>query len=493
MSIHIPAQRPAPDQVAAAAAPAPVAEPGWGGVLRTAAARGSLAMVLSLVIWSILPLLAGWTPQVILSGSMEPRIHSGDVIVTREVQPADLTKGQVITTIDPDSPEKTRTHRVLERDSAGKIVTKGDANREPDSTSVTNDAVLGLGVVRVPYVGRPVYWLAERNYGALGVTFLLLGWCVLSAFPGRVKPRDNDTDEDASSGPSSPSGSRRVLPVRSSRTNRRRRVAAAVAVSVVAVGAMGGSADAAFKQLAQNPASTLNAASTFYPYKTAVLADSPSFYWRLDEAGGTTVNDTGSGNRDGTLLAQTWTQGQSGALVSEPRNTSLALSVGVVNGNTNGAAPGTFSVEAWVKTTSTTGGRILGFGNGTGQSPSSTVDRQLYLAPNGKVMFGVGGSTKVGISSTAAINNGTWRHVVGTYTSGTNNMRLYVNGVLQGSATATPVAMSGIWRAGAEQLTGWPSNPTDFYYEGSLDELAVYPTALTAAKVLAHYNAGKNA
>jgi len=95
----------------------------------------------------------------------------------------------------------------------------------------------------------------------------------------------------------------------------------------------------------------------------------------------------------------------------------------------------------------------------------------------------------VTISSLAAVNDGAWHHVVGTYTGGANGMKLYVDGVYQGQGTATPVSLTGFWRAGADDLTGWPSAP-DPYYDGSLDELAVYTTSLSAARVLAHYTAG---
>jgi signal peptidase I len=475
--IHLSAQRPAPDSAAAAAAPVPgAAELGWGRLLRVSAARAGLAMVASLVLWSLLPALFGWAPRVILSGSMEPRIHVGDVVVTRQVPEATLVKGQVITVTDPDHPGKTRTHRVLRREADGTLTLKGDANQGADSSRVSVDAVLGVGVLRVPFVGRPAYWVAERNWLALGLTTALLGLCVIFAFPGQRKPEDTQ-DEDDSTG------------TRPGRSNRSRRVAAAAAVSVIAVGAVGAPADAAFMKTTANPNSSLNAALDFYPYRTAVLADTPYFFWRLAETTGTAIDDAGSGNRDGTLLAQTYTQGQTGALVSETRDKSLALSVGVINGNTSAAGPGTFSVEAWFKSTSSTGGPILGFGNGTGQNPSTTVDRLLYLGPNGRVMFGVG-ATKTTITSTSAVNNGSWHHVVGTYTSGTNGMKLYVDGALQNSNTATPVTLTGIWRAGAEQLTGWTNNPTDSYFEGGLDELAVYTSSLSAARVLAHYTAG---
>ncbi len=434
-------------------------------------------MVASLVLWSLLPVLLGWTPRVILSGSMEPRIHSGDVVVTRDVPAANLAKGQVVTVTDPDQPGKTRTHRVLRVAADGKLILKGDANQDADSARISADALQGVGVIRVPFVGRPAYWAAEGNWMALGLTAGLLGLCVVCAFPGLRKPED--TVDDDTSGPEP------------RRTRRTRRVAAAVAVSVITVGAAGAPADAAFKRTTVNSSNTINAAGDFYPYRTAVLADSPYLYWRLNETTGTAINDAGTGNKDGTLLAQTYTMGQAGALASETRDKSLGLTIGAVNANASVAAPATFSVEAWVKANTTTGGRILGIGNATGQNPSTTTDRQLYLAPNGKVMFGVGtGPGRRALASISAVDNGAWHHVVGTRAAGTNGMKLYVDGVLQAQDTATGVNLTGYWRAGAEDLTGWPSAPTDAYFDGSLDELAVYTTALSAARVTAHYTAG---
>ena len=301
-TLHIPAQRTPPTAPAVEpgaqrgpvqVTPGPVAvEQGWGQVLRVGAARAVLAMVVSLLIWSLLPAVIGWTPRVILSGSMEPRIHVGDVIVTREVPTAGLVKGQVLTVKDPDHPGITRTHRMVRRDADGSIVTRGDANRQADSTHVTDDAVLGMGVIRVPYVGRPMYWVAERNWLALGGTVALLGLCLYVAFPGRPR-REDDADSGSGAG----------------RSGRGRRVAAAVTIGVVAAGALAGPADAAFRKSVGN-SSSFAAATTFYPYRTAVLADSPSFFWRLGEASGTAIDDAGTGSRDGTLNAQTATLGR---------------------------------------------------------------------------------------------------------------------------------------------------------------------------------------
>ena len=483
-TLRIPAQRQA--QTAPAVAPGAQGGPGqvtpgpevveqsWGQVLRVGAARAVLSMVVSLLIWSLLPAVIGWTPRVILSGSMEPRIHVGDVIVTREVPTATLVKGQVLTVKDPDHPGITRTHRMVRRDAEGLIVTRGDANRQADSSHVSDDAVLGMGVIRVPYVGRPMYWVAERNWLALGSTLALLGLCLYVAFPAQAEAPGATTD----------SGGRfRHRPDRSwpsrrrSRHHRRRRGGCARR-------SCRGSLHAS--RSGTTPASLQRA--VFYPYRTAVLADSPSFFWRLGEASGTAIDDAGTGSRDGTLNAQTATLGQAGALASE-NNTALALSAGRINANAAVAGPATFSVEAWFKSTSTTGGRILGMGDATGTAASTTVDRQLYLSPDGKVRFGIG-TAKTTLASTAALNNGAWHHVVGTFGPGGNGMKLYVDGVLQDSTKATPVPMpTGYWRAGAEQMTGWAGNP-DQYFDGTLDELAVYPTELSQARVTAHRNAG---
>jgi signal peptidase I len=482
MNIHIPAQRTAPVQVAATAASAPVAvEQGWGRVLRVSVARASLALVISLVIWSVLPLMAGWTPRVILSGSMEPRIHVGDIIVTRTVPAASLTKGQVITVKDPDHPDRTRTHRLVRRAADGTLVTKGDANPQADSSHISTADVLGLGVVRVPFVGRPAYWMAEHNWLALGATALFLGWCLVTVLPGSRRSEDTPTDDQ--DGPSTGSG-----PTRSSRP---RRIAATVAVAAIAVGAAAGPADAAFARNAVSPTSTFSASTNFSAYNTEVLGDSPYLYWRLDDTTGTNINDSGTANRDGTLLAQTYAFNQTGALTSETPNKAMSFTIASITANASNVAPSTFSVEAWVKTTSTTGGRILGFGNTNGQNPATTMDRQLYMAPTGKVYFGVG-AAKTTVASNGTINNGAWHHVVGTYAPGTNGMKLYVDGVFQNQTTATAASYTGYWRAGAEHLTGWTGNPTDDYFDGSLDELAVYSDVLTPAEITSHFTNAAN-
>ena len=425
---------------------------------------------MSLVFWSVAPVVIGWNPSVVLTGSMEPAVAPGDVLVYRTVPADELRKGQVLVVDDPDHAGRLRSHRLVTVHPNGTLTLKGDANRADDSTPISMSDVRGVASLRVPFVGRPVIWTAERRYAPLGALVVVLGFCTFTvARPPRPARRTGGW-------------------------NRRRRTAVATAAVTTALSVgVSGNADAAFLATTANPTSSLAAASTFYPYRDAVLADAPALYWRAAEASGTTATDSSGSSRPGTYYNTTL--GQVSPVVSEPKDRAIAVAAttrGMVTSTTSYVPPTSgFSVEAWFKTTSTAGGRILGMGGSSGSTiaNNATSDRQLYLSPAGAVVFGVGSSTRVTLASTgAAYNNGAWHHVVATYDGTT--MRLYVDGVAAGSRTGgVPNLTSGFWRAGAENLSSWPTPPTSNYFTGTLDELAVYPTALSPTRVSAHYSA----
>jgi len=442
----------------------------WGGVLVTALCRGALALVGSLVLWSVLPVVWGWTPQVILSDSMAPRIVAGDVVVTRPVPASSLRPGQIITVSDPDHPGRTRTHRFVRVDPDGELVTRGDANHQADSTHVRPSAVDGMAVLRIPYVGMPVLWLRLHDYAPL---LICLGLAVGAGLGARLNGRPSDPG----AGGDSP---RRV---------RGRRIAAAAAAGTVAAASLGSPADAAFKRTATNTSNAFAAASVFRAYQGAVLTDSPYLLWRLQEKTGTTGADSTGHSHPGTF-SNTPTLGQASPITGDPTDVAFGTGTnGYVTQTGSTTNTTTFSVEAWVKTTSTAGGRLIGFGDAAAGTASGSTDCQLYLAPNGKVEFGLNDNTQVAIASASAVNNGAWHHVVGTYSPATG-AKLYVDGALSASGTgATPTTFTGYWRAGAEDLTGWPSAPTSRYLVGTIDEVAVYTTVLSAARVSAHYAA----
>jgi len=149
--------------------------------------------------------------------------------------------------------------------------------------------------------------------------------------------------------------------------------------------------------------------------------------------------------------------------------------------------PGPFSVELWFNTTTSQGGKLIGFGDSqTGGSGS--YDRHLYMTNSGQLILGIwnGGSTTVQTSS--AYNDGAWHHAVGTWASGT--LSLYVDGALIGAASGSPQNFSGFWRLGYDNIGGWPSGPSSYHFAGKIDEAAVYGYALTSTQVANHYHAG---
>jgi PKD repeat protein len=217
-------------------------------------------------------------------------------------------------------------------------------------------------------------------------------------------------------------------------------------------------------------------------YGAAVFYDEPTLFWRLGESAGTVAADA-AGLNPGTYQG-TSTKGAAGAITGTTNTAvNFNLTSGFVSSNGSFPNPTVYSVEAWVKTTSVAGGKIIGFGNAkTGLSTS--YDRHLYMQNDGKVVFGAN-SVATTVTSTTALNNGQWHHVVGT--QGPAGMTLYVDGLPVGTnAQATPASYTGYWRVGGDRT--W--NSTSSYLNGTIDEAAVYPTVLSADKVKTHFQAG---
>ena len=95
----------------------------------------------------------GFKPFIVLSGSMEPNIMTGDLVLTREVDPASLQVGDVIAFREGQS---VITHRIIETqqvDGQRQFVTKGDNNNTQDSRLVPYSAVEGKYLLRIGGLG----------------------------------------------------------------------------------------------------------------------------------------------------------------------------------------------------------------------------------------------------------------------------------------------------------------------------------------------------
>ena len=140
-------------------------------------------------------------------------------------------------------------------------------------------------------------------------------------------------------------------------------------------------------------------------YVKAVYDSQPTSYWRLGEAAGATTAADRVGFDPLTTQAGV-TRGTPGA-ISGDSDTASSFS-GAVGGSaagvTAGNPPDVFSLETWFKTTTTTGGRLLGWSNRNTTSNSTKRDRQLYMDNGGRLHFGVKpNATRQVVSSTVQL------------------------------------------------------------------------------------------
>ncbi len=123
---------------------------------KTAENFGSVVIIL-LMTAAALTFLAprfGWSVDAIVSGSMEPELKVGAVVITRPVDAEEIRVGDIITFYSPLS-EKMTSHRVIatEGGSPFHFQTKGDANEDADPFSVPAENVVGEVCFHIPYLG----------------------------------------------------------------------------------------------------------------------------------------------------------------------------------------------------------------------------------------------------------------------------------------------------------------------------------------------------
>ncbi len=217
-------------------------------------------------------------------------------------------------------------------------------------------------------------------------------------------------------------------------------------------------------------------------YPSAVLADNPIAYWRLGEKMSLKAHDQTSHGNDGTY-AMTCTLGVVGALQNDTNTAvdfdgaSSTVEIPAANLDFTGLTP--FTVEGWVKVA------LLG------TAFQHVINHESQAAPREGYALLIGFDNHLeferfvddqGITLTGPVAQAeTWTYVVGTYDGVT--LTLYVN--------AVPFA-TDLDRRPAKGLADpfyLGAGETQKFYNGEIDEVAVYREALSATRVAAHYHA----
>lgn len=214
-------------------------------------------------------------------------------------------------------------------------------------------------------------------------------------------------------------------------------------------------------------------------YASEVLADSPALWWRLNDASGTTVTDSSGNARHGTYtnaptLGVTGLVAGDTAVQLDGTNDSITYSGAVL---TNATAS---TIEIWYKQLTTLDSGILFRVDGA----SSHQEAALNTTSSFEVNPTNTGSTTV--SGVANLINGSRHHIVLTYADTGDTVTVYVDGVSVGTSLVT----------GSNRLINidaiflGQSGINTSFLSGVFDEFAIYPTALSGARVAAHFAAG---
>lgn len=223
---------------------------------------------------------------------------------------------------------------------------------------------------------------------------------------------------------------------------------------------------------------------TYYIYSNEVLIDEPITYYRLEETSGTTAADSSGNDLHGTYVNGP-TLGETGLLevppggavgqsveFLSPTETYLSMPIDASMDLT-----GDLTIEFLIQTTSTDFDVIMG--GYDFQSPHNGYGASIgYLLP-GLIYYHV---DDVWHSSTATINDGLKHHVVITATD--TSIVFTVDGVEAGviNTNGRPASYSG-------QRNWAASSQPGSFFDGWLDELAVYGQALSEERIAIHYAA----
>lgn len=222
------------------------------------------------------------------------------------------------------------------------------------------------------------------------------------------------------------------------------------------------------------------------PYYDEVLYDSPLCYYRLGDAAASASAKDSSGFANHGTYPSANISSEPGALLTDG-NRAAKISVTTKTNNISATVANlplsldSRSIECWFSptdSTSLTNAGICGYGSG------GAAQFGLYYSKDGNQKFGVSIGT-VFFESTSSFSPGSFYHVVATY-SGGDNIKLYVNGVLENDTTS----VSLVTNSTAFLIYGVPE-ALGLIRKGIMDEVALYRKALSLGRIIAHYNAGR--
>jgi hypothetical protein len=211
-----------------------------------------------------------------------------------------------------------------------------------------------------------------------------------------------------------------------------------------------------------------------------VLADTPNGYWKLDEASGNLADSSGNSL---TLTANgSPTYGGTGPGTGNKCLTFVSTSSQYLTASDPGSSPAdlgnVFTLECWYKRSAVQNQYQYLFSKGVNTYA-------LRIENDNKFHLDNQDNISVGSSTTTLTDTASWHHMVCVRSgSATNQTFFYIDGIdVTGAISSTTLT------DGNNTFTVGAKSDDTFTLDGSLSNCAIYPTALTPARVDAHYAA----
>lgn len=134
------------------------------------------------------PSFFGIKTYVIVSGSMEPELEIGDMIVVKNIDTSELEVGDIISFRQGQSIVTHRISRIIENDGEIEFATKGDNNNAEDSGTISEDLVEGKVVSVIPIIGKVSVLLQNK---IVIITVILIIYLYFSN-TGNIKRRKRE-------------------------------------------------------------------------------------------------------------------------------------------------------------------------------------------------------------------------------------------------------------------------------------------------------------
>src|SRR5436190_7264370 len=163
---------------------------GWSAATLAVA----VALLLPLATFLVAAWLLGWQLQSVLSGSMSPTYPLGSMLVTAQIDAAEVAVGMPLVFEDPRESGRLVTHRVVALAPGSELafITRGDANATNDPSPVPARLVRGRVLWHVTLLGSVLDWLQwPRSF--LLLVLLPAGLLVLAELRARGIGRRHGT------------------------------------------------------------------------------------------------------------------------------------------------------------------------------------------------------------------------------------------------------------------------------------------------------------